>query len=64
MIACFEAIFDSAILQTPIGRAENANKIEPVRVYHNNTEPFGCFEAVPHDGGSTRSEDAYSLCYT
>lgn len=62
MFSC-EAIFDSAILQIPTGRTGSANKIEPIRAYHSSTEPFFDFEAEPHDGGSTRSEDAYSLCF-
>ena len=60
LISSFEAIFDSAILQTPTGRAGSANKIEPVRACHNSTEPFVCFEAEPTSDGST-DEDAY--CY-
>ena len=61
LISSFEAIFGSAILRTPTGWIESASKIEPVRVYHNNTEPLAGFEAEPHDGGSTRGEDAYSF---
>ena len=55
----FEAIFGSVILRTPTGWIESASKIEPARVYHNNTEPFARFEASPHDDGSNRHEDAY-----
>lgn len=61
LISSYEAIFGSAILQTPTDRAESASKIEPARVYHNNTKPLACFEAVPHNGGSTRCEDACLL---
>ena len=61
LISSYEAIFGSAILQTPTDRAESASKTARTRACHNNTEPFHRFEAEPHDGGSTRSEDAY--CY-
>lgn len=59
----YEAIFDSAILQTPTGRAGSGSKNEPARVCRNNTEPFFCFEAEPASDGST-DEDAYFLCQT
>lgn len=45
--------------KTPNLRVGNASKIEPVQACHNSTEPFYGFEAEPHNGGSTRSEDAY-----
>lgn len=61
LISSYEAIFGSAILQTPTDRAESASKTARTRACHNNTEPFHRFEAEPHDGGSTQSEDAY--CY-
>ena len=59
-----EAVFDNAVLQTPIGHAVSASKSKPARACHRSTEPFPCFEAEPHDGGSTRHEDAWLLCLT
>ena len=56
-ISSYEAIFGSALSQTPTFRIGSASKLERARACHNSTEPFFCFEAEPASDGST-DEDA------
>lgn len=62
LITFFEAIFGSAILQTPTDRVESANKSEHTRACHSSTEPFSLFEAEPASDGSTE-QDAFLTCF-